>query len=125
MLRGEHRSRINVEPLCEDELQEQQRADVADVVDRLEQPVDRVRDVRSLLLLKLVFAERLGVDARPMLAAEQDAIAASIAVLEARMRVSGGTEEILLRFRLESTRAVLRFVEGVLADERVAAKAAV
>jgi DNA-binding PadR family transcriptional regulator len=91
----------------------------------LEQPVDRVRDIRSLLLLKLVFAERLGIDARPMLAAEQDAIAASIAVLEARMRLSGGTEEILLRFRLESTRAVMRFVEGVLADERVPAEAAV
>jgi DNA-binding PadR family transcriptional regulator len=91
----------------------------------LEQPVDRVRDVRSLLLLKLVFAERLGIDARPMLAAEHDAITTSIAALEARMRLSVGTEEILLRFRLESTRAVQRFVEGVLADSRIPAEAAV
>jgi DNA-binding PadR family transcriptional regulator len=35
----------------------------------LAEPVDHVRDVRSLLLLKLVFAERLDVDARPMLLA--------------------------------------------------------
>ena len=73
-----------------------------------------VRDVRSLLLLKLIFAERAGVDPRPMLAAQHEAIAAAVTSLEARMRASAGSETILLRFRLESTRAVLRFVEGEL-----------
>jgi hypothetical protein len=32
------------------------------------------------------------------------------------MRASIGTEAILLRFRLESTKAVLRFVDGLLED---------
>ncbi len=89
----------------------------------LDEPVDRVRNVRSLLLLKLVFADRLGVDPRPMLEAEHEAIAAAIGSLETRIGGSRGTEQILLRFRLESTRAVLRFVEGTLTQETVSAGA--
>ena len=91
----------------------------------LAEPVDHVRDVRSLLLLKLVFADRLAVDARPMLAAQHDANAASVAALEERMARSRGTERILLRFRLESTRGVLRFIESMLAAENVSAEAAI
>jgi len=82
--------------------------------DWLGEPVEHVRDVRSLLLLKLIFAERAGVDPRQMLESQHEAIAAAVKSLEARMRASVGSETILLRFRLESTRAVLRFVEGVL-----------
>lgn len=89
----------------------------------LQEPVEHVRDVRSLLLLKLVFASRLDVDPRPMLAAQNDAIAAAVRALEARIRRSRGTEEILLRFRLESTRAVLRFIDGTI--ERAPVEAAV
>ena len=43
----------------------------------LAEPVDHIRDVRSLLLLKLVFADRLGVDPRPMLLAQHEATLAS------------------------------------------------
>jgi PadR family transcriptional regulator AphA len=91
----------------------------------LHEPVDHVRDVRSLLLLKLVFATRLDVDPRPMLSAQHDAIASAVDVLEARIGRSRGTEEILLRFRLESTRAVLRFIDGTLDDEPAPFEAAV
>jgi hypothetical protein len=49
-----------------------------------------------------------------MLEAQHEAIAAAVTSLEARMRASTGSETILVRFRLESTRAVLRFVEGEL-----------
>jgi PadR family transcriptional regulator AphA len=91
----------------------------------LREPVDHVRDVRSLLLLKLVFADRLAVDARPMLLAQHDANAAAAAALEERIRLSRGTERILLRFRLESTRAVLRFIESMLAAETFSAEAAI
>jgi DNA-binding PadR family transcriptional regulator len=78
------------------------------------QPVEHVRVVRSLLLLKLVFAERAQVDLRPMLAEQHDGVAEAVRSLEARARASSGSDAILLRFRLESTRAVLRFVEGLL-----------
>jgi DNA-binding PadR family transcriptional regulator len=84
------------------------------LVQWLEEPVEHVRDVRSLLLLKLIFAERTGIDPTPMLEAQQVTIDAAVALLERRMQASAGSEAILLRFRLESTRAVLRFVEGLL-----------
>jgi PadR family transcriptional regulator AphA len=78
------------------------------------EPVEHVRDVRSLLLLKLIFAERIGLDPAQMLATQHGLIASGLAALEDRVRASEGSEQILLRFRLESTRAVLRFVEGLL-----------
>ena len=80
----------------------------------LGEPVEHVRDVRSLLLLKLIFADRAGIDPSPMLAAERETIVAAVAALDRRVQQSGGAEAILLRFRLESTRAVLRFVDGLL-----------
>jgi DNA-binding PadR family transcriptional regulator len=89
----------------------------------LQEPVEHVRDVRSLLLLKLVFAERAGIDPEPMLLEQHTSIVTAIHSLEARTRASGGSERILLRFRLESTRAVLRFIEGMLADRAPAARA--
>jgi PadR family transcriptional regulator AphA len=91
----------------------------------LTEPVDHVRDVRSLLLLKLVFAERLSVDTRPMLEAQYDANTASVAELEERMTRSRGTERILLLFRVESTRGVLRFIEGMLGADGMSAEAAI
>lgn len=38
----------------------------------LHEPVDRLRDVRADLLLKLVLLERLGMDRAPLVAAQQD-----------------------------------------------------
>jgi len=84
------------------------------LVQWLEEPVEHVRDVRSLLLLKLIFAERTGIDPTPMLEAQQGTITAAIRLLERRLQASTGSEAILLRFRLESTKAVLRFVAGLL-----------
>jgi PadR family transcriptional regulator AphA len=84
------------------------------LVQWLEEPVERVRDVRSLLLLKLIFAERTGIDPTRMLEAQRATICAAVGELEQRLLASVSTEAILLRFRLESTRAVLRFVDGLL-----------
>ena len=78
----------------------------------LGEPVDHVRDVRSLLMLKLLFIERSGFDPLPLLAAERDLLAPVAAVLEKRERSVDGFERTLVRWRLESTRAVLRFLEA-------------
>jgi DNA-binding PadR family transcriptional regulator len=94
------------------------------LVQWLEEPVEHVRDVRSLLLLKLIFAERTGIDPTPMLESQHATIRDAVAMLSDRMRTSNGSEAILLRFRLESTKAVQRFVEGLLA-ERTKLEAAV
>ena len=49
-----------------------------------------------------------------MLHAQLDSLRESIDALEARLGGSNGTDAILVRFRLESSRAVERFVVGVL-----------
>jgi DNA-binding PadR family transcriptional regulator len=91
-------------------------AGAAAVKEWLAEPVERVREGRSVLLLKLVFAERGEIDPRPMLRAQHVSIVAAIDALEARVSTSSGSDGILLRFRLESTRALLRFIEAILAD---------
>jgi PadR family transcriptional regulator AphA len=89
----------------------------AAVQEWLQEPVERVRESRSVLLLKLVFADRRGVDSGPLLTAQHGSIAAAVESLEARVLTSTAADVILLRFRLESTRALLRFVDALL-DER-------
>ena len=79
-------------------------------------PVEHVRDVRSLLLLKLVLIERAGLDRGPLLRAQRQLVLPAIAALEGRLAESRGSEAIFLRFRLESTRAVLDFIDGLLAE---------
>jgi PadR family transcriptional regulator AphA len=78
----------------------------------LAEPVQLVHEIRSLLLLKLVFGERLGADLAPMLDAERALLAERAEALEARVEESAGAERVLSRFRLETARAALRFVEA-------------
>src|SRR5438552_12627410 len=87
----------------------------------LEEPVDHVREIRSLLLLKLVLIERAGLDREPLLRGQREVVMPSVLALEHRLSESKGTEAIFLRFRLETTRAVVDFIDGLLA-ERAAAR---
>ena len=89
-------------------------AGATELVQWLREPVEHVRDVRSQLLLKLIVSERTGTDPTPMLVGQQASVAAAVESLESRVEASDGTEAILLRFRLETSRAVLRFVESLL-----------
>jgi hypothetical protein len=72
--------------------------------------------VRSLLLLKLVLVERASLDRRPLLHAQRALVVPTVHALETRLAGSGGAESIFVRFRLESTRAVLDFIDGLLAE---------
>ena len=89
----------------------------------LSEPVEHVREGRSLLLLKLVFAQRSCIDPRSLLIAQRESIDETIASLEERMYSSDGTAAILLRFRLESARAVERFIDAVLSELEPQARA--
>jgi DNA-binding PadR family transcriptional regulator len=82
----------------------------------LEEPVDHVRDVRSLLLLKLVLIDRGGLDRAPLLRAQRALVVPAVEALESRLAESSGSEAIFVRFRLESTRAVIDFIDGLLAE---------
>jgi DNA-binding PadR family transcriptional regulator len=87
----------------------------------LAEPVDHVREVRSLLLLKLVLIERAGLDNRPLLEAQRALAVPAVAALEARLRRSIGTERVFVLFRLETTRSVVDFIDGMLAEASPAA----
>jgi PadR family transcriptional regulator AphA len=87
----------------------------------LRQPVDHVRDVRSLFLLKLVLLGRAGLDRRPLLEAQREQTVAAVEALEARLRESAGVEHILTRFRLETTRSVIAFIDSLPESETGAA----
>jgi DNA-binding PadR family transcriptional regulator len=89
----------------------------------LDVPVEHVRDVRSLLLLKLVLIDRAGLDRTGLLLAQRELVVPAIATLESRLTESEGSEAIFVRFRLESTRAVLHFIEGLLSERPSAAAA--
>jgi DNA-binding PadR family transcriptional regulator len=80
------------------------------------EPVEHVRDVRSLLMLKLLFVERSGRDPRPLLDAERELLVPVAAALEERRRSVTGFERTLVQWRLESTLAVLRFLDSASVD---------
>jgi DNA-binding PadR family transcriptional regulator len=78
----------------------------------LREPVEHVRDVRSLLMLKLLFIERSDGDPRPLLEAQRELLEPLAAALVTRERDVSGFERTLVQWRLESTRAVLRFLDA-------------
>ncbi len=81
----------------------------------LAEPVVHVRDLRSALLLKLLFAQRSGLDRAPLLRAQHEILAELVDVLEAPLSDDASPEVTVHAFRLETARAALRFVEGELA----------
>jgi DNA-binding PadR family transcriptional regulator len=80
----------------------------------LDVPVDHVRDARSLLMLKLVFLHRSGRDQTSLLEAQRSVLAEVEAALEERREALEGFERTLALWRLESTRALIRFIDAVL-----------
>jgi PadR family transcriptional regulator AphA len=81
----------------------------------LGEPVDHVRDLRSALLLKLLFTERAGLDREPLLQAQHAILAETVAALEAQIAADSAAEVTVRAFRLETARAGVRFVEVELA----------
>jgi len=85
-------------------------------VDRwLSEPVAHVRDLRSELLLKLLFAQRCGRDPAPLLQAQHATLTELVQTLDAQVPTDGSPETTVHAFRLETARAGLRFVDGELA----------
>jgi DNA-binding PadR family transcriptional regulator len=81
----------------------------------LAEPVLHVRDLRSALLLKLLFAQRAGLDRRPLLEAQRAILADTVVALEAPLSGEEEAAQTVRVFRLETARAGLRFVEAELA----------
>jgi PadR family transcriptional regulator AphA len=83
----------------------------------LEEPVEHVRDVRSLLMLKLAFRERRGLPLTPLLLAQREVVEPVVGALRARAEEGEGFERVLALWRLEAAAAVLRFLQALLAAE--------
>lgn len=83
----------------------------------LAQPVGRLRDVRHTLLLKLTFLERAGREATPLLRAQRRLADEMVASCERRSAGATARERIVLAWRLESARALARFLDAM--EERL------
>jgi DNA-binding PadR family transcriptional regulator len=90
----------------------------------LQEPVEHVRDIRSLFLLKVVLAQRAGVDAEPLLVAQRALMLPFVAWLESRLDdvdpAAEPTEATVLRFRLETAQTTVRFIDTMLDQARSA-----
>jgi DNA-binding PadR family transcriptional regulator len=84
----------------------------------LREPVEHVRDARSLLMLKLLFVSRRSGDPAPLLRSQRERFAALAASLAGSVERADGFDRILVLWRLESTTAALRFVETMLSAPR-------
>jgi PadR family transcriptional regulator AphA len=84
----------------------------------LNDPVEHVRDIRSLFLLKVVLSKRLGLDAEPLLVGQRALLTPLVAFLEARLDdvdpASEPAEEAVLYFRLETARTTVGFIDHLL-----------
>jgi len=80
----------------------------------LVEPVEHVRDARSLLMLKLLFLGRADADQTPLLTAQRKRFASLAGRLVVAIDAADGFDQVLLRWRLESTTAAIRFIDGLL-----------
>jgi tRNA-Thr(GGU) m(6)t(6)A37 methyltransferase TsaA len=79
--------------------------------------VEHVRDLRSELMLKLLFQERAGTDPSGLLREQAAFLTRAELVLERQLRSSTAFERTLVLWRLSVVRAALSFVEALL-DQR-------
>ena len=80
-------------------------------------PVERVRDIRSLFLLKVVLAQRAGMEVESLLVAQRSMLLPLVALLESQLDDTGpgaSAERTTLSFRLESATSTVRFIDGLL-----------
>jgi PadR family transcriptional regulator AphA len=82
----------------------------------LVEPAEHVRELRSSLMLKLLFLSRRGADPSGLLERQRSVLAALLSGLEEVADGAAGFDRVLYLWRLESTRAALRFVDDLLSS---------
>lgn len=78
----------------------------------LAQPVDHVRDIRSLLLLKLALLDRAGVDPATLVDAQKERVRMQLQGLTRSRRTADGFERVILEWRIASSRATVDFLSA-------------
>lgn len=84
--------------------------------DWLELPVAHLRDLRSELLVKLWFHERLGSDPLPLLTGQRAQLGAFIDTLRAEPAGAAPFDATLRAWRLHSAQAALEFLDEQLSN---------
>jgi DNA-binding PadR family transcriptional regulator len=79
----------------------------------LHEPVRHVRDIRSMLMLKLALLDRAGVDPALLLEAQLAVITAQLRGFRDLRDQAVGFERVLAAWRVESSEAVVRFLADV------------
>ena len=82
-------------------------------------PVEHVRDLRSELMVKLLFHDRADLDPAPLLREQTRVLARTERALERRLASTTGFERTLVLWRLSAARAALSFVEALLDSRSV------
>lgn len=82
----------------------------------LSEPAEHVRDIRSALMLKLLFLSRRGADPQGLLERQREVLASLVDGLEDAAGSGEGFDQVLYLWRLESVRAALRWVDDVLSS---------
>lgn len=80
----------------------------------LNTPVEHVRDARSLLLLKLLFLQRQQSDPRVLLDAQRTQFESISQRLRKAVNEASGFDQTLLKWRLETATAAIRFIDSVI-----------
>ena len=70
-----------------------------------------------------MLAARAGIDRKPMIRAQRAVLEPSIAALEQKLGQGSEAEQIYVRFRLDTTRAVLGFLDDLLETTPPSARA--
>jgi DNA-binding PadR family transcriptional regulator len=88
-----------------------------EVSEWLARPIERVREIRSLFLLKVVLSQRAGINIEPLLVAQRAMIVPFVSWLEAQLDEADPkvpAETTALYFRLETAQTIVRFIDGML-----------
>lgn len=79
----------------------------------LAEPVDHVRDVRSLLLLKLALIDRRGGDPAALIEAQRNRVRTQLDSLTKGRKSVAGFDRVILEWRIAGSRATLDFLRVV------------
>jgi PadR family transcriptional regulator AphA len=85
----------------------------------LVRPEPHVRDLRSLLLLKILFLRRRGRPLTPLLGPQRERLAEQVDALAAGPGDGDELAGLLLRWRCSMTEAALGFVDDLLEEDRL------
>lgn len=84
----------------------------------LGEPVEHVREIRTLFLLKVVLSQRAGIDVEPLLVAQRAVIVPFVHLLEAQLDdanpLAPPYEATMRQFRLDTTETIVRFIDKML-----------